>query len=274
MTKTLYVSDLDGTLLRRDQTLSQYTIDTINRLTEQGMNFSYATARSIVTSGRVTAGLPEKLPVIVHNGSFILEQGSGKCILSNTFKENEAQSILEKLLEHGIYPIVYALFDDKEKYSYIPERESRGSKIFNDSRKGDIRENKVTSESELCKGEVFHFTCIDEPERLAPLHEYFKDKYQCIYHRDIYSGEQWLEIQPVKATKANAILELKKLLGCDRVVCFGDGKNDISMFEIADECYAVENADDELKRIATAVIGSNEDDGVAKWLEKNYRRDK
>lgn len=51
---------------------------------------------------------------------------------------------------------------------------------------------------------------------------------------------------------------------------FGDGKNDMDMFEIADECYAVENAVPELKAMATAVIGGNDSDGVARWLESNY----
>ena len=52
-------------------------------------------------------------------------------------------------------------------------------------------------------------------------------------------------------------------------MCFGDGKNDISMFRAADECYAVANAVEELKEIATGVILSNNEDGVAKWLEEN-----
>lgn len=51
---------------------------------------------------------------------------------------------------------------------------------------------------------------------------------------------------------------------------FGDGKNDIDMFELADESYAVQNAHEDLKRIATSVISSNDEDGVAKWLDKNY----
>ena len=51
------------------------------------------------------------------------------------------------------------------------------------------------------------------------------------------------------------------------MVCFGDGINDIDMFKISDVCYAVQNATERLKQIATAVIGANYDDGVAKWLE-------
>lgn len=75
---------------------------------------------------------------------------------------------------------------------------------------------------------------------------------------------------PLAASKANAIKQLQKLLGCDRVVVFGDGRNDIDMFELADESYAVQNADEQLKSYATAVISSNDEDGVAHWLEDNY----
>ena len=77
---------------------------------------------------------------------------------------------------------------------------------------------------------------------------------------------------PKAATKANAILQLKEILGCDKVVCFGDAENDIPMFQIADECYAVANAVPELKAIATGVIGSNAEDGVAKWLLEHFEK--
>ena len=74
----------------------------------------------------------------------------------------------------------------------------------------------------------------------------------------------------IAASKANAIKQLQELLECDRVVAFGDGRNDIDMFELADESYAVQNADEQLKRYATSVISSNDEDGVAHWLEDNY----
>ena len=75
---------------------------------------------------------------------------------------------------------------------------------------------------------------------------------------------------PRSASKSNAALQLKKLLRRDRLLVFGDGKNDIALFQIADECYAVENAVAELKHIATAVIGGNYADGVAKRLAEQY----
>jgi len=124
--------------------------------------------------------------------------------------------------------------------------------------------------SELKQGNIFYITCIDEPEKLRPLYNKYKDKYHCVYQRDIYTNEQWLEIMPLEASKANAIKQLQGMLDCEKLVVFGDGKNVIDMFQIADESYAVANAHENLKRYATKVILSNDEDGVAKWLEENY----
>ena len=82
--KTLYVSDLDGTLLRSNQSLSDYTIQTLNKLVENGMVFSYATARSYVTSQKVTKGLNAKIPLIIYNGAFIIDNVTGE-ICGSTF---------------------------------------------------------------------------------------------------------------------------------------------------------------------------------------------
>jgi len=139
-------------------------------------------------------------------------------------------------------------------------------KQFVSSRKGDKRNNPVQYADALCRGEMFYITCIDEKEKLEPLFNKYKNIYHCVFQNDIYTKTQWLEIMPKAASKSNAIKQLKALLGCEKLVVFGDGKNDIDMFELADEAYAVSNAVDELKNIATGIISSNDDDGVAKWL--------
>ena len=266
--KTLYVSDLDGTLLRSNQTLSDYTVNTLNRLISEGMVFSYATARSYATSSIVAAGLEAKFPVIVYNGTFILENGTKRKLLSHSFTHEEAKTVTAELVEGGVYPIVYSHVDGSEKYFYCPSLISDEAESFLKTRRGDGRDNEAESVDRLCVGEVFHFSCVDKEDKLFKMYEKLKDRFSCVYYNEIYSGDWWLEVHPKRASKANAVLELKKLMGCDRVVCFGDGRNDISMFKIADECYAVENAVPELKSIATAVIDGNNDDGVAKWLSE------
>lgn len=263
--KTLYVSDLDGTLLRHSQRTSDFTNKTINSLVEKGMIFSYATARSFETSHRVAEGLNAQMPLIVYNGCFIINNKTRELLYSNYFGEG-FDALLDDLISNGVYPITYSYIDGVEKFSYIPEKCSSGLGDFVATRQSDIRHNPVKTVNDLKKGRVFYITCIDSPEKLEPLYNKYKSKYHCIYQVDMYSGEQWLEILPKSATKANAIIELKKILGCDKVVAFGDGVNDVEMFLVADECYAVANAVDELKNLATAVIDSNENDGVAKFL--------
>ena len=270
--KTLYVSDLDGTLLRRDKTVSDFTVKTINELTAQGMLFSYATARSYITASRLTAGITAHIPVIIYNGAFILENGTQKQLLFEYIPHDDAKQVLDVLLAHDIYPIVYAMIDGVEKYTYCPALESQAAKTFENGRVGDVRANPTDDPADLYRGDIFNITCIDDSNKMRPLYEQMKDRYQCLWFTDMYSGERWFEILPPRATKANAITRLKEMLGCDRVVCFGDAENDISMFEIADECYAMANAVEELKAIATDVIGSHEEDGVARFLLERARQ--
>lgn len=269
--KTLYVSDLDGTLLRSDEITSEYTNRVINSLTDKGMIFSYATARSFVTAQKVTKGLTAKIPLIVYNGAFVIDNISEEILIENYF-DNDVDNLLEDLFNNEVYPIVYAFINDEEKFSFIPKLCTQGMNFFINSRKGDIRTNAVETVNDLKSGKIFYITCIDEPKKLEPLYKKYQNDFHCVYQTDIYSKAQWLEFMPKETSKANAIKQLQALMMCERLVVFGDGKNDIDMFQLADEGYAVQNAVDELKSIATGIIEDNDSDGVAKWLEQNYKR--
>ena len=268
--KTLYLSDLDGTLLSSDQRTSEYTNKVINELVSKGMIFSYATARSWNTASKVTNGISVALPAIVYNGAFVIDTLSGERLISNFFDE-EVKTVIKEMLDSNIQPTVYSVQSGKEKFSYVADKITKGMADFVESRRGDIRNNPVVSDDELFCGDIFYITCIDETEKLQPFYDKYKEKYHCVFQRDIYSDEQWLEVMPFKASKSRAALQLKEYLGCERVVVFGDALNDLDLFEIADESYAVENAADELKKAATAVIESNNDDGVAKWLLRSVK---
>ena len=266
---TLYVSDLDGTLLRSNETTSAYTNQVIRELVEKGMLFSYATARSYVTASKVTRGLDARIPLIVYNGTMVIDNATGKLLLSNFFG-NDVQDLLNDLIQHGIFPIVYAFQNGTERFTYLPKNCSPAALEFLATRTGDRRDHPVRTVEELYRGDIFYVTCIDEEAKLEPLYQKYRETYHCVFQRDIYSGEQWLEFMPLNASKSSAARQLKAHLNCDRLVVFGDGKNDIDLFQSADESYAVENAVEELKKIATAIIGKNNDDGVAKWLEANW----
>ena len=136
--KTLYVTDLDGTLLRSDQKTSDFTNQTINELVENGMLFSYATARSYIASKPVTEGLEARIPLIVYNGSMVVDNADGRILLCHYLQE-EAHQLLDELMEHDIYPIVFSMIDGVEKMSYVPSKISAETKRFIDMRDGDIR---------------------------------------------------------------------------------------------------------------------------------------
>lgn len=264
---TLYVSDLDGTLLRSNEKTSEYTNEVINTLTKKGILFSYATARSYITAKKVTRGMDAKIPLIVYNGAFVIDNVTEEILISNYF-DSSVQDLLEDLFENAVYPIVYAQIDGVEKFSFVPDLCTKGMNMFLESRKGDIRTHAVDTLADLKAGNIFYITCIDTPEKLKPLYEKYKECYHCVYQKDIYTNEQWLEIMPQEVSKANAIKQLQRMLQCEKLVVFGDGKNDMDMFQIADEAYAVANAHEELKKYATGIILSNNEDGVAKWLEE------
>ena len=121
-------------------------------------------------------------------------------------------------------------------------------------------------------GQPGYVTLIDDREKIAPIYERVRNYpgWECLFQKDTYWDEYWLEICPQNCTKARAVLKLKETFGFEKLVVFGDSVNDLSMFRSADESYAVANAIDELKEAATAVIGSNEEDAVADFLKAGF----
>ncbi len=271
--KILYVTDLDGTLLNTHDEISEYSLGVINSLVAKGMIFTYATARSLVSASIVTKGLSANIPVIAYNGTAIIHPENGEFLASLGFTKDETDKVIEVLNKYNISPLVYSYIDNVEKVSWVMSRENEGIKHYLSLREGDRRLRPLEDDLDLFAGDMFYFTCIGEKEELLPVYEMFSEdeRFRCTLQQELYREEYWCEIMPKKATKAEAIKTLKAMWNCDRVVSFGDAINDIPMFQISDECYAVANAVPELKSMATAVIGSNDEDGVAKWLEAHVQ---
>lgn len=272
--KTLHVTDLDGTLLNTKDRVSEYSIRTINRLMEKGMLFTYATARSLVSASVVTQGLSIDMPVIVYNGCLVIQPRTGKVLSSIQFTRKEREKAIEIIKGNQISPLVYSYIGGKECVSWNPDKENEGVQRYLSLRKGDKRLRPV-EDNQLYDGESFYYTCIGEKEKLLPIYEALclDNRYRCTLAQELYREEYWCEIMPSAATKANAIKQVKELFNCDRVVAFGDAVNDMNMFTIADECYAVENAVSELKEVATGIIACNDEDGVARWLEEKVSKE-
>lgn len=276
MPKTLYLTDLDGTLLNRQRRLSPFTVSNLNRLIEEGLCFSYATARSIYSASQVTKGLRLHTPVICFNGTFICDPASKKILASECFTPEQLIRIEHTLRQLDISPMVYSMRGGEEKVTRKEgmENQNEGARYYLESRPGDQRQRTAQSEQDLYGGEVFHFTLIGSREELLPAAETFSQMSDIasVFFQELDRPEYWCELMPLRGQKSFAAQKLKEMLGCDRIVAFGDAVNDLPLFQAADEGYAVANAVSQLKAAATGVIGSNESDGVVRWLLETSKK--
>ena len=266
--KTLYVSDLDGTLMHKDLKISDFSVKTINALVEKGVAFTYATARSISSAGTITKDLKLNLPVITRNGAVLADNNTGKIIEKALFTEKEVEMLKDMLPELPKTGFVSCYFGDDMKKVFAGSLHTAELQGYLDYYKDDPSVVTVSALSEMFMGNPGYVTIIGNKVETEPLYlrtrEY--NGWECLFQKDVYRDEYWLEIAPRNSTKAKSILKLKEEYGFDKLVVFGDSANDITMFRIADEAYAVSNAVDELKALATGIIGSNEEDAVAKFL--------
>lgn len=266
---TLYVTDLDGTLLRSDATLSPYTISTINRLTEQGLAFTYATARSIESARPIAGELNLRLPAITRNGAVLADNATGKHLEKALFTEEEV-ALLKKLLpELPRCGFVSCFLGEDMFKAYVPGNLVPGMVQYADYYRDDPKMKPVKTLEEMFFGQPGYVTLIDDREKAAKIYEKVRQYpgWECIFQKDTYWDEYWVEVCPRNCTKAKAILKMKEQYGFRKVVAFGDSVNDMPMFRAADEAYAVANALEALKEIATGVIGGNNEDAVARFLE-------
>lgn len=268
--RTLFVSDLDGTLLQNDATLSAYTVQTINELVSLGLSFTYATARSVESARPIAGDLRLTLPVVTRNGAVLADNSTGKHLEKALFTEEEIRLLKGMLPELPECGFVSCFIGERMIKTYLPGPHTAGLDGYLEYYKDDPGMVPVEDFNGLFCGSPGYVTLVASREYLAPIYERVRSypNWECLFQKDTYRDEFWVEICPQNCTKAKALLKLKERYGYDRLVVFGDSLNDLPMFRAADEAYAVANAMEELKAAATAVIGFNEEDAVANFLRQ------
>lgn len=256
---TLYVTDLDGTLLRSDKSISDETAGIINRLVSEGVLFTYATARSFSSASPLVKKLNLSCPAVTFNGVFVIDPKTGRHIVENVFSAASFKTAVEFFNREKLAPLVYSYIDGRERVSYL---EDRLEDVYGyvSTRQGDERLRPVISREELFQGTVFYFTLLNPKVDYEVLDEVFsrENGFAVNLMPDTYNkDEMWYEIFSRNASKAAALLQVMELTRADRLVCFGDNTNDLSMIRAADVGVAVSNACAELKKNADKVIGSS-----------------
>jgi hydroxymethylpyrimidine pyrophosphatase-like HAD family hydrolase len=269
--RVLLVSDLDGTLLRPDATLSATTVHIINDYIADGGMFTYATARSFTSASRVTAQLRLRLPVITYGGAIVVDPGSRQARRALTLGAEVVDEVLRlTTAEPLIEPIIFALHAGRDRVCWLPGRATPGVHAFLSRRQGDPRLMPLSDWSAIDESAVFYVALIGPRAPLLPLYERLTEvpgRCHAFLTEETYqAGEWWLALTAPTATKAAALTALKTELAADALVCFGDNYNDLPMFAVADVALAVGNAVPEVQAAASEIIGANTADGVARWI--------
>lgn len=277
---TLYVSDLDGTLLDRDGKLSQSSRVRLKGLLEQGLLFTVASARHVSSIYSLLGDLPLQLPVISGNGAYISDMRSGRHELVRTIEPTLAQSIFALVRAHGLMPF-FSTHSPKGDHLYYHSASNAGQQSFLDERLsvGDPRLRHSARLQDELRDPVVTFMLI---EREAPLRdlqaaitELCGDAVETHLAEDLYCpGWPWLTVHDKRASKDQAIQTLTERYGLAEreIVVFGDHVNDVTMLRAAHRGIAMGNAIDAVKREAHTVIGSHHVDSVVDFIEGDWRR--
>lgn len=279
---------MDGTLLNHEHSLSDYTCQVLQEAQDRGILLVLASGRSI----RTLAPLGEKLAMHEHQGYYLCVNGE-KIISSKSLEEFTYQQLfakdIQKIMEFvEPFEVEIMAVQDVAIYDYIPasmlelKNEYRRQNhitddipntagtfsMIVDQRKGydvieylhDIHNIQIQA-NKIC---IAH-----EPEVLNNVYEkllqHFKDEYHFVK-----TSPRWIECMPKGVDKAVALDDLMKKLQLtpDEIMIFGDGENDLSMFEKSTYAIAMKNGMEKVLEKANFVTEkTNDEDGVAHFIE-------
>ena len=269
----LYISDLDGTLLTPEKTISPRTREAVNRAIAAGEGFSVATARSASTVVEILQGIQLNLPVVLMNGVFLYDIAADRYLDVQTIPREAAQRMLDSIEGRGQKAFVYG-FDGKMVVVHHKGIDPGAQEVFFHEREDKPFKRCVYTEdfgAAVHQYPVVSFVMIDSYGQLQPIYEEVAamPELHASFYEDIYCpGAYYLEITSSGASKAGGVRRLMELTGARHITAFGDNLNDLSMLALADEPVAVANAALQVKEMAKRIIGSNQEDGVAQFLEE------
>ncbi len=271
---TLYISDLDGTLLGKDARLSERTTKIISQLIDDGLLFTAATARSL-SSVPILEKLRLRIPCVQLNGVLMYDFPKGQYTGCTPIDTESARSVIDVLRKHDRMSFVYKADDtygihvEFEKLTNDVERNFFEVRKDNDYKSFSRTEHITVSDDD----KVIYFTMVDEYSRLSGICDELKliPGVRPTLYSDNYSDMYFLEVFSSRATKALGMMRIKELTGAKRVVAFGDNLNDMEMLAQADVGIAVGDAAEQVRESADIVIGNSYEDAVALWLEEECR---
>jgi Cof subfamily protein (haloacid dehalogenase superfamily) len=275
MEKLYIVTDLDGTLLRSNSTLSAFSKDVFTTALNASHVVSYATARSYTSSQTLVSTVPWQYPIILYNGALILHPLTKETLGGAWLSHDLAHEVIALGKNYDQVPLLFVVDENNRELVLHEPLRRAGEQGFYDSRPNDRRFHQVPLlHLKHPQQKMLIITYIGVYEELKPFYDELKQRFGTdIYLHftlDTYLKDQYfLEVSHPFANKGEATLRWSELVGClpEQVMVFGDNLNDLGMFEVTGKRIAVSNARAELKEKADLIIASNDEDGVAHFIQ-------
>ena len=262
MAYSLLCTDLDGTLLRSDKTVSERTIKTIRAAFDRGFTVTFATGRLPAALRRYTSILPAGVPLLCGNGSLIAESGSGRVLDETLLQPDAVMELTERGFAFGATVVIWrsdTLWiegDSDRKAEYEDHTGQRSLPLSDFLNSDDRRAHKV----------LFYA----DPPIIAPLYRSLREAPVpgCNFFT---SSADTLECVETRVDKGHGLRRCAALLGVtpEETIAVGDGENDIAMLRAAGLGAAMANAESGVLASASLICPSNDEEGVA-WLIENY----
>ena len=253
--------DLDDTLLRDDRTISEFTVDVLRKISAKGVRIIPASGRTQKSMLPFVNQLDCVSIYIAKNGADIWDNTSGCLLHQELFSVELAREIAAFGRKYGVYTQTY----DNEKFYYSVHSQwaenYAASSMIEGQYVGDLESFITEPRNKILM--------IDDESVISRMYD---DACRRFGGRVSVTRSKpfFLEFNPVNATKGNALRKASELLGIplSSIIAFGDSLNDLSMLSAAGMSVAVGNAWPEVAAECDDKCLSNNEDGVAVYLNK------
>jgi Cof subfamily protein (haloacid dehalogenase superfamily) len=256
----LVVSDVDGTLLTKDKTLTEAAKAAVRRLHEAGIGFTITSSRPTLGMRFLIEPLQITLPIGAFNGSSIVDPQLTP-IEQHLIPLPAVQHCLELLNEFGVD--IWLFTND-----LWLTRNGNGEYVPNEKRA--IRSDPtIVADFTPYLSAACKIVGSSADAALLQRCEAAMQKALGAEATAVRSQSYYLDITPPGCDKGTFVQAMAKRLGIatDAVATIGDMQNDLAMFRNSGLSFAMGNATDDVKKVATHVTASNENEGFAGAME-------
>ena len=268
----IVASDLDGTLLNKEQTVSEENLCAIAQMNRLGVEFVPTTGRGMNEIDPLLINSPDIRYIITSNGAVVFDKKLGKTILTRYISRDAVQLTVDALRQYNVFVVVHEggkTYFDKNKYN--PEFLSLcGVDPYYGYIIGQFAEGIEDFEGFLLASGDVELICLffELDEGVHSCKQIFED---CGWLCAASPSKNYLEVYSADAGKGKILSAFADKLGVDieDVIAVGDSNNDATMIEKAGLSLAVANACDALKELADQTICDNSEH-IAKYVLENF----